>query len=398
MDESAKVSRRITGVQSPVIPIVAQWTAQTPGTISLGQGVVHYGPPESVFTTLADPAIQGDHTDRYGPVVGDQALLNAIEHKLLVDNGISLAAGDGKGDSGSEVVVTAGANMGFLNAILAIADVDDEIILLTPYYFNHHMAIEIAGCRVVEVPTDRDSQPVVADIAAAITDRTRAVVTISPNNPTGALYREEVLRQINSLCQQRGIFHLSDEAYEYFIYDEARHFSPGSIAGAAEHTISLFSLSKTYAMAGFRIGYQVLPKRLSVAVKKVQDTNLICPPRVCQQAALAAMQVGPEHCQQYVPELQQVRDRAIDRLQTLGERCQISRPEGAFYLFLHLDSSQDDVTLTEQLIRQHQVAVLPGSAFGASASCSLRLSFGALNGQTVIDGIDRLADGLRTLL
>lgn len=398
MDDSANVSRRITGVQSPVIPIVAQWTAETPGTISLGQGVVHYGPPKRVFETLADPAIQGYHTDRYGPVVGDQALLQVIENKLLTDNGLSLSAEQDSQQADSEIVVTAGANMGFLNAILAIADVDDEIILLTPYYFNHHMAIEIAGCRVVEVPTDRDSQPVVAEIAAAITARTRAVVTISPNNPTGALYREDVLRQINSLCQERGIYHISDEAYEYFIYDDAQHFSPGSISGAAGHTISLFSLSKTYAMAGFRIGYMVLPKQLSVAVKKVQDTNLICPPRVCQQAATAALQVGPEHCQQFVPELQHVRDQAIERLQTLGDRCQISRPQGAFYLFLHLDSRLDDVTLTERLIRQHQVAVLPGSAFGTTDSCSLRLSFGALNGQTVIDGIDRLANGLRTLL
>jgi aspartate/methionine/tyrosine aminotransferase len=126
-------------------------------------------------------------------------------------------------------------------------------------------------------------------IEAAITPRTKAVVTVSPNNPTGAVYPESALREVNRICRERGVYHIHDEAYEYFTYGNARHFSPGSIAGSADHTISIFSLSKSYGFASWRIGYQVIPDHLFGAVNKVQDTVLICPPVVSQYAAVGAM-------------------------------------------------------------------------------------------------------------
>ena len=129
-------------------------------------------------------------------------------------------------------------------------------------------------------------------IERAITPRTRAVVTVSPNNPTGAVYPESTLRAVNTLCRDRGIFHIHDEAYEYFTYGGAGHFSPGSLPEAAGHTISLFSLSKAYGMASWRIGYMVIPEVLAEAVNKIQDTILICPPAVSQHAAIAALEVG----------------------------------------------------------------------------------------------------------
>src|SRR5207253_108726 len=116
--------------------------------------------------------------------------------------------------NGRSVVVTAGGNMAFFNALLAIADAGDEIVLPTPYYFNHEMAIVMLGCRPVLVPTTDDYQLDVDAIAAAITGRTRAIVTISPNNPSGAVYSRDALIAVNRLCRDRGIFHISDEAYE----------------------------------------------------------------------------------------------------------------------------------------------------------------------------------------
>ena len=115
---------------------------------------------------------------------------------------------------------------------------------------------------------------------------------MSPNNPTGAVYPEAALRAVNALCRDRGIFHIHDEAYEYFTYGGVGHFSPGQLPEAAGHTISLFSLSKAYGMASWRIGYMVIPEVLAEAVNKIQDTILICPPAVSQHAALAALQVG----------------------------------------------------------------------------------------------------------
>ena len=128
-----------------------------------------------------------------------------------------------------------------------------------------------------------------ARFEAAITPRTRAIVTISPNNPSGAVYPKATLAAVNALCSERGIYHISDEAYEYFVYDGAEHFSPASLPGATEHTISLYSFSKAYGFASWRIGYMVIPEALTVAVRKAQDTILICPPVVSQHAALGAL-------------------------------------------------------------------------------------------------------------
>ncbi|KAA5543158.1 pyridoxal phosphate-dependent aminotransferase [Roseiconus nitratireducens] len=386
------ISARIAKVQDPVIPIIGRWTRESPGTISLGQGVVHYSPPDQVFAAVSEAAV-GDRTlDRYGDVVGEPTLTDLIAEKLERENAIQ-ATGDG-----ASVICSAGANMGFLNAILAIGDVGDEIILLGPYYFNHHMAIEIAGCRPVVVPTTSEDQPDLQAIKRAMSDKTRAVVTVSPNNPTGAVYSSETLREINALCAQRGIFHISDEAYEYFLYDGAEHFSPGSLPGASAHTISLFSLSKAYGLAGWRIGYSVVPDPLVDAVRKIQDTNLICPPKVCQVAAAAALQVGASWCHDRIAKLAPVRQASLDALASLSDRCEITVPRGAFYLFLKLQSDHHDLSLVQSLIRDEGVAVLPGSAFGHTDGCSLRASYGALDADSVLEGIGRLQRGLARIL
>src|SRR6185295_13301329 len=216
-------------VQSPVIPVVGELIRRHPGTISLGQGVVHFGPPPEA--TARAVAFLSDHPNhKYQAVDGISELRQAIENKLRAENGIEARPA-------SHVVVTAGGNMAFINALAAIADEGDEIVLQAPYYFNHEMAVVMFGCRPVIVPTDADYQLRPDAIAAAITPRTRAVVTISPNNPSGAVYSERALREVNDLCRRRNVFHIHDEAYEYFLYGGARHFSPGSIPGSAEHTI-----------------------------------------------------------------------------------------------------------------------------------------------------------------
>src|SRR5204862_4546052 len=159
-------------------------------------------------------------------------------------------------------MVTAGGNMAFVHAVLAITEPDDEVILPVPFYFNHEMAIQIAGCRAVRVPTDARYQLSVGAIRDAITDRTRAIVTVTPNNPSGAVLSESSLREVNALCRELGIYHIADEPYEYFTYGSARHVSPGSFPDAASHTISMYSLSKAYGFAGWRIGYVVYPEHL----------------------------------------------------------------------------------------------------------------------------------------
>jgi aspartate/methionine/tyrosine aminotransferase len=376
-------------VQSPIIPVVGELIRSNPGTISLGQGVAYYGPPpqavESIQKFLADP-----ENHKYSLVQGIPELLDAIEKKLYAENNILL--------NGSRIVVTAGANMGFVNAVLAIADPGDEIILQLPYYFNHEMAVAIAGCKAVCVPTDDDYQLQPEKIAATITDRTRAVVTISPNNPTGAVYRESDLRQVNEICRDNGIYHISDEAYEYFTYDGAEHFSPGSIPGADGHTISLFSLSKAYGFASWRIGWMVIPERLFMPVRKIQDTILICPPVISQWAAVGAMEAGRQYCADKLQMTAEIRRMVLDETEGIADLVTVPGADGAFYFLLRVHKDADPMDLVRRLIEKHKVAVIPGMTFGVEDKCYLRIAYGALQKETAAEGVGRFVEGLQQIL
>jgi len=385
-----KISQRLLNVQAPMIPVVGEWIAAHSGTISLAQGVVHYRSPDEALASAAEAASTNPAVDRYALVKGVDEFLEQINHKVSTENGIDV--------SRQECVVTCGSNMAFLNAVLAVADVGDEVVLLSPFYFNHEMAIEIAGCRAVTVATDESYQIDVAAIESAISDRTRAVVTVSPNNPTGAVYSREALSAVNQLCRERGVYHISDEAYEYFVYDEKEHFSPGSIANSHDHTISLFTLSKAYGMAGWRCGYMTIPSHLEEAVKKIQDTNLVCPPIINQIAGAAAMQLGPAWCQPRIEPFQQVRDLVIDELNALAGRCHVPKPNGAFYALIQLNTNKQDLEIVEALIRDFGIGLMPGSTFGVTAGCALRIAYGALDADTVATGMERLTKGLKALI
>ncbi len=382
-------SLRMEAVQSPIIPVVGDLVRAVPGTISLGQGVVHYGPPREAIDEIArfheDP-----QNHKYKAVEGVPALLEMLRGKLHAENGIAVGPEN-------PVVVTAGGNMAFLNAVLAIADPGDEIVLQAPYYFNHEMAVAIAGCRPVPVATDEDFQLRLDAIRGALTDRTRAVVTVSPNNPSGAVYPEAALREVNELCRSRGIFHIHDEAYEYFLYGGATHFSPGSIPGSAAHTISLYSFSKAYGFASWRIGYMVLPAPLLDAVRKIQDTNLICPPVISQYAALGALKAGAAYCRGKLEKIAEVRGIALRELEGIRDLCTVPRADGAFYFLLRLKSSLDPLDVVRRLVAEHRVAAIPGTTFGLGG-CTLRMAYGSLEKSTAAEGIGRLVRGLRAIL
>jgi aspartate/methionine/tyrosine aminotransferase len=377
-------------VQSPVIPIIGELIRSVPGTISLGQGIVSYGPPHEALAAAADFGRTLDE-HRYGPVEGSSALVAEIGDKLRRENHIEVARD-------RRVVVTAGGNMAFMNAVLAITDPGDDVLLLTPFYFNHDMAIAMAGCRTLAAPTDANYQVSLDAIRHALTPRTRAVVTVSPNNPSGAVYDEALLRSVNALCRERGLYHINDEAYEYFTYDGVQHFSPGSIDESRDHTISLYSLSKAYGFASWRIGYMVIPEHLFEAVNKIQDTILICPPVISQHAALAALRVGAAYCRPQVDTLAGVRESVRHELQSIADICEAPPAAGAFYYLLRVHATLDPFTLAERLIREHQVAVIPGSAFGLTQGCYLRISYGALDKESVAAGVLRLVRGLRAIV
>ncbi len=388
----AAMRSRMDAIQAPIVAVIGEMIRQVPGTISLGQGVVHYGPPREAIEHVR--AALGRHAvNEYHGGEGIPELIAAITAKLRADNGIDV-------EQGSEVMVTAGANMAFVHALLATSAPGDEIILPVPFYFNHEMAVEMAACRTVLVPTDEHYQLDLAAIRSAITPRTRAIVTISPNNPSGAVLSEASLREVNMLCAARGLYHISDEPYEYFTYGSARHVSPGSFPGASAHTISLFSLSKAYGFAGWRVGYAVYPVHLSAAMMKAQDTILICPPIASQVGAAAALAVGRGYCAPHVRELASIREIVVRELGALAPLATVPAADGAFYclLRLHPGAELSPLAIAERLIREHKVAVIPGTAFGMTDGCYFRVAYGALQKDTVVEGIGRLVTGLRAIL
>lgn len=383
-------SLRIQSVQAPIIPIVAEWTRNNPGTISLGQGVVSYGPPQAALDNIKHfPDKPEDNL--YGPAQGIPALQERITEKLLKENGIDCGRG-------YKIIVTAGSNMAFLNAMLAITDPGDEVILPLPYYFNQEMAIRIVNCHPIAVPTGSDYQLNLDAIRDAITERTRAIVTISPNNPTGAVYTEQSLKEVNRLCEEHGLYHISDEVYEYFTYNHTMHVSPGSFSGAQRHTLLLYSLSKAYGFASWRIGYMVVPEELYPSILKVQDTNLICPPLISQHAAIGALDEGSDYCKQKLKPIAKTRNTVIQLLNLENKICEVVATEGAFYLLLKIHTDMEALTLVKKLITEFKVAVIPGSAFGLTDGCYLRISYGMLDQTSCKMGIQRLVEGLTSIL
>lgn len=386
----SKLSSRMEAVQTPIIPVIGKLIGEYPGTISLGQGVVSYPPPPCAIAQISQ-FLSEPSNHQYQPVEGLPQLIQAIGSKLETENHLHQ-------NEQTSVVVTAGANMAFLNALLAITNAGDEIILPLPYYFNHEMAVTMANCHPVLVDTDENYQLMPAAIAEAITSKTRAVVTVSPNNPTGVVYPRQDLEAVNQICKEYGIYHICDQTYEYFTYDGLKAYSPASRVGSHNHTITLFSLSKAYGFASWRIGYMVIPQHLLLAVKKIQDTNLICPPVISQYAAIGALEAGKSYCLQQIQTIVHTRNIVRQQLQAVKDICTVAPSQGAFYFFLRVDSDLNDLELATRLIQDYRVATIPGSTFGLQNGCYLRIAYGCLHPQTAAAGIERLVTGLHQLV
>ena len=384
---SNRAAQRLSRVQTPVIPVMGELIRQCPGTLTLGQGMASWGPPAQALRAAREALECDPNLHVYGPVAGDPELRQAIRDWLTREHQLHLAD--------SELLITAGSNMAFNAVVQVLCDPGDEVILPVPYYFNHEMAIRLAGGQPVAVQAGVVPDPEI--LATAITPRTRAIVTISPNNPSGAVFPRQMLAAINRLCAERGLLHISDEAYALFSYGDAAVWSPGSQTGSGTHTITLGSLSKSHGMAGWRIGWAVVPKGLMPELAKVQDTIAIHTPRLNQRLACAALAAGADWCRAHIAQLGERRRQVLAALDRPDGPWQLlARPDGAFYALLQLRSQLSSDAAMEQLIREHQVALVSGSSFGLEGCC-LRLSYGMLGQADLAEALRRLVVGLEQL-
>jgi len=387
---NAKNSTRCRIVEpAPIIKLLSE-VDMPKDVVSLGQGVPFFSPPKDVISAI-QYATENPEGFSYTQDIGRNDVLEAVCAKLKKENNINATPQ-------KNIMMTAGANQAFFNALLSITDIGDEIIVVSPTYFNHVMAIKLAGCKpiLVKARIEDSFLPRIDEIRQAITPRTKAIVSISPNNPTGAVYPQQLLKSINDLCAEHNIYHISDEVYEYFVFDGAQHISPACFDCTLTHTISLFSFSKAFSMCGYRIGYMVFPDHLSEDPLKVQDTIGICAPAPSQAGASVALELGTSYVQSYLAMMNNTRKIFSETLEQL-DSVSFSKTNGSFYFFVYLNTTASARKICKKLITEYGVVTLPGDIFDCKTP-SLRLSYGNVSEDIAEKGMRRLQKGLDALI
>jgi aminotransferase len=316
-------------------------------------------------------AIEQGLTGGYSPSEGLVELRQEIVAKLQRDNQIEAMA--------SQVVVTVGAIEGLAAAVMAAIDPGDEVILPTPTYSTHIRQVQMASGIPVLVPLlEEDGFALDTEaVERAITPRTKALLFCSPSNPTGTVFAETALRELARLALAHDLVIITDEAYEYFVFDDHQHFSMASMPEMARHVISCFTFTKTYAMTGWRIGYLHAHQDWVAQIKKAHIPFAICAPVVSQYAALAALR-GPQTCvDEFRRHYRTTRDLMCQRLDALPDVFAHQKPGGSYLMFprILLAEGRDSTSFCKRLLREARVSTTPGIAFGPTGESHLRLSF-----------------------
>jgi aminotransferase len=342
--------------------------AGIPGVISLGVGEPDFVTPDA-FRDAAVRSIKEGKT-QYTSNYGLLALREAIAAHTKQLRGVEY-------DPASEILVSVGVSEAVDLALRATLNDGDEVILADPSYVAYVPAIVLAGGVPVAVPTEEanDFRLRPADVRAAITPRTRAILLGFPNNPTGAVLEAEDVRGIAALAREHDLLVYSDEIYDRLVYGTAHH-SILDEAGMKERTIYLAGFSKAYAMTGWRVGYACAPAEIIEQMMKIHQYTVMCVPTAAQYAALEALRTGEGEVRRMVAEYDDRRKRMYERFNAMGLHC--FEPRGAFYCFPNVTSTGlSDEEFCERLLKEEQVVVVPGNAFGARGVGHVRACYAA---------------------
>jgi aspartate/methionine/tyrosine aminotransferase len=326
-------------------------------------------------------------------------LREAIAVKTARDSGLDV--------SPSDVVVTSGRQQSVFNALSAVVDAGDEVLLPAPYWPTHHVAVELAGGYPVTVPASMANgfKVTVDQLRVALSPRTKAVILCAPCNPTGAVYDAEHLRLIGEWAADEGLWVISDEIYEHLVYgDVAARSLPALVPAVRDHCIVLNSVAKAYSMTGWRVGWLIAPPEVAAAVANFQSYVTSHPDDVAQAAALAALELGLAPVEALRAALGRRRSRLFGSLTALPG-VEIVEPSGGFHAFPSVEAClggciggrkmNTTLDLSAALLEHAGVAVLPGEAFGRRGH--LRISF-AVSDECLEDGIARIVAGLEELM
>ena len=394
------LSRKIAAVEESqtlaLTRLANQLKAQGVNIVSMTAGEPDFPTPDHV-KEAAIAAIR-DNFSHYTANAGIPELLAAVREKFLKDNGLNFDT--------AQILVSSGAKHSIFNALLAICNPGDEVIVPAPYWVSYPEMARIADAVPVILQTSRETGYKVTPgaLREAITPRSKVLILNSPSNPTGSVHTKRELEALAEVVASSGLYVISDEIYEKILYDGARHDSIGSIDGVRERVVTVNGVSKAYAMTGWRIGYMGGPKDVIQAASKVQSQATSNANSIAQRAAVAAL-TGPDgDVKRMVEEFKKRRDYFTGRLRAVPG-LKLEPPSGAFYVFPDVSGCvgapykagpiASDMDLAAYLMEEAKVAVVPGTAFGAPNH--LRLSY-ACSMSDITEAADRIGAALKKLL
>lgn len=377
---------RIQGIVQSDIRLMSRRCTEI-GGVNLGQGICDQPTPDLV-KAAATGAIAADESI-YSKYEGIDELRRRIANKMLSYNSVSC-------DPDTEVLVTSGSTGGFVAAVLSFIQPGDEVILFSPFYGYHFNILRLAQPTVRSVNLrNEDFAFDPAELAAAFNKRTKAIIINTPSNPCGKVFSEEELGTIAELCIEHDVLAITDEIYEYILFDGHRHVSMASLPGMAERTITLSGFSKTYNMTGWRLGYAVAQAPLTERMGVVADLVYICAPTPLQHGVAAAFDLPPEYYTALSSEYAAKRALIMETCEAVGLRP--LRPQGAYYLMVDVTGAgfANGREAADELLQRCGVAGVAGSAFyldPADGETQLRLCFAKQ-----IPDLQRACEGLLRL-
>lgn len=350
-----KISERVQKIEISGIRKAFALAGEIKNPINLSIGQPDFDVPEPIKEGAIKAIKSG--FNHYTPTKGLVELREKISHRLFKKNSIKASA--------EEIVITSGTSGAIFLALSVLLNPSDEVIIFDPYFVAYKEMVKFLDAQPVFVSTFPNFQPDIKKLQKAITLKTKLIILNSPNNPTGAVYPQELIRKIVEVARKKDLYIISDEVYEDFIY-EGKHFSPGSIY---QKTITLNGFSKSASMTGWRIGYAAGPKGIIDEMCKLQQFLYVCAPSFAQRAAITALEYNS---QEKIKEYRVKRDIIYDGLKS---KYDIVKPEGAFYAFVKTPKNED--IFIQELIK-HNVIVTSGSAF-SQKSGYIRISFATSN-------------------
>lgn len=385
MDIEKLLAQRNQGVEWSGIRIMFALADQIDGVVNLGIGQPDFDTPEHIRDAAKTALDQG--FTRYPPASGFADLRAAVAKKLAEENRI-------QADPESEIFISVGAMQGIFNIMLHLLNTGDEVLVVDPGY-DYYSQIRLFGGVPVRIPAREENRFKIDpdEVAKAVTSRTKAFILNTPSNPTGAVFDRDILEQVAAICQKHGIMVISDEPYEHILFDGNTHVSIGSLDGMQDLTVSIYTLSKSYAMTGWRVGYVAAHKAIIAEMEKLMEHMVSGVTSVAQRAALAAIQGSQECVKQMVVRYAKRRDLLINGLNRIkGISC--ITPESTFYAFPNISSfGMSSWEFSRYMVKNHKVAMVPGSIFGENGEGYVRISF-ATRSANLEEALKRIEKGV----